>query len=180
VDVRILAATRRDLDREVQEGRFRDDLFHRLVVGRVELPPLRERRGDVEPLARHFWQQAGGDAADFPAEELARWQDAPWPGNIRELRNAVARRLAMGAAVQSFQSQDADADDDDGASLSLDEVLTRDLPLAEVRRIVNERLERAYVERMLDKHDGVVTRAAEASGIARRHFQRIRARARKD
>jgi transcriptional regulator with GAF, ATPase, and Fis domain len=180
VDVRILAATRRDLDREVQEGRFRDDLFHRLVVGRVELPPLRERRGDVEPLARHFWQQAGGDAADFPAEELARWQDAPWPGNIRELRNAVARRLAMGAAVQSFQSQDADADDDDGASLSLDEVLTRDLPLAEVRRIVNERLERAYVERMLDKHEGVVTRAAEASGIARRHFQRIRARARKD
>jgi DNA-binding NtrC family response regulator len=174
VDVRILAATRRNLDREVQEGRFRDDLFHRLVVGRVELPPLRERRGDVEPLARYFWQQAGGEPRDFPADELGRWQDAPWPGNIRELRNAVARRLAMGAAVLSSQHED------DEELLSLDEVLTRDLPLAEVRRIVNERLERAYVDRMLDKHDGVVTRAAEASGIARRHFQRIRARARKD
>jgi DNA-binding NtrC family response regulator len=104
---------------------------------------------------------------------LSRWQDAPWPGNIRELRNAVARRHAMGQSSLAAAPPDEE-------SLSLDEVLTRDLPLAEVRRIVNERLERAYVERMLDKNGGVVTRAAEASGIARPHFRRIRARTRKD
>jgi hypothetical protein len=71
VDVRVIAATRRDLDREVQVGRFRDDLFHRLTVARIELPPLRRREGDVRVLARHFWRQLGG-AASALGEDLLR------------------------------------------------------------------------------------------------------------
>src|SRR5204862_4534863 len=96
VNVRVIAATRRDLDREVQAGRFRDDLFHRLAVARIELPPLRRRRGDVALLARFFCGLLGGTPTSLPSELLRRWETDPWPGNIRELRNAVARRLALG------------------------------------------------------------------------------------
>src|SRR6185369_16309928 len=92
VDVRVLAATRRNLDREVQAGRFRDDLFFRLAVARIELPPLRARRGDVLLLARHFWRQLGRTDA-LPPELVQRLSDSSWPGNVRELYNTVARYL---------------------------------------------------------------------------------------
>src|SRR5262249_24250135 len=94
-NVRILAATRRDLDREAHFGRFRDDLFFRLAVARIELPPLRARRGDVELLANHFWRQLGGTGL-APAVLLERFVDYKWPGNVRELYNAVARHRAIG------------------------------------------------------------------------------------
>ena len=99
VDVRVLAATRRDLDREVQAGRFRDDLFYRLAVGRIELPPLRRRKGDIAVLAQQFWRAVGGDDRPLPAAVLARFEDYAWPGNVRELRNAVATYLAVGELV---------------------------------------------------------------------------------
>src|SRR5262249_42218481 len=97
VDVRLLAATRRDLDREVQAGRFRDDLFHRLAVARIELPPLRLRKGDLPQLAQRFAEQLGS-AAPLPAAVLARWEAYAWPGNVRELRNAVSRYVTLGEA----------------------------------------------------------------------------------
>src|SRR5262249_43761560 len=96
VDVRVLAATRRNLDQEVQEGRFRDDLFFRPAVARIELPPLRDRQGDVGVLAQHFWQQLGGRNRAIPYDLLRRWENYGWPGNVRELHNAVARQLALG------------------------------------------------------------------------------------
>ena len=170
IDVRVLAGTRRDLDREVQAGRFRDDLYHHLAVARVEVPPLRARRDDVPALAQLFWERAGGAAADFPIADLARWKDLPWPGNVRELERAVSRRFALGASAPEPSGADAEPVG------SLDAVLAMDLPLPEARRIVAERLEQAYVERMLERHGGVVRRAAEASGIALRHFQRIKAK----
>src|SRR5262249_33691515 len=98
VDVRVLAATRRDLDHEVQVGRFRDDLFHRIAVGRIALPPLRARRGDIAVLASAFWAELGG-RGEIPTEALRRWEDDPWPGNVRALRNAVARSIAVGDLV---------------------------------------------------------------------------------
>jgi DNA-binding NtrC family response regulator len=96
VDVRIIAATRRDLDREVVAGRFRDDLFHRLAVGRIELPALRERQGDVRELVGLFCEEAGRDPAAVPTEVMARWEDARWPGNVRELRNAIEHAVVFG------------------------------------------------------------------------------------
>ena len=169
VDVRVIAATRRNLDQEVAAGRFRDDLFHRLAVARVELPPLRKRREDIEMLARTFWEQLGGDPAKFPAVEIAAFRDRDWPGNIRELRNAVAHRLAMGVTLPPPPPDEEDED-------SIDAVLSLNLPLPEIRRIASDRLERRYVRAMLEKHGGNVTRAAEASGIALRHFHRLKAR----
>jgi len=99
VDIRVLAATRRDLEREIQAGRFRDDLFFRLAVARIELPPLRKRRGDVTVLAHHFWQQLAGRGVPFPQGFAERLEDYDWPGNVRELYNAVARRVALGEAA---------------------------------------------------------------------------------
>jgi two-component system, NtrC family, response regulator HydG len=178
VDVRVVAATRRNLDREVQEGRFRDDLFHRLAVGRIELPPLRRRRGDAELLARHFWRELGG-AGSVPPVLLARWVTDPWPGNTRELRNAVARQLAVGDFGQT--RDDADAGEAPGSTVApgqeyIDAVLDEGLALPMARlRVVGE-LERRYIERVLAAHGGNVARAAEASGIGRRYFQMIRGR----
>src|SRR5262249_26787722 len=95
-DVRILAATRRDLEHAIQEGRFRDDLYSRLAVARVELPPLRRRRGDVKLLAEHFWHALAEGARPVPPELIQRLEGYAWPGNVRELYNAVANHVALG------------------------------------------------------------------------------------
>jgi DNA-binding NtrC family response regulator len=187
VDVRILAATRRNLDREVELGRFRDDLFHRLAVGRIELPPLRHRRGDIALLANAFALQLGGSAATLPAHLLSKWEDHPWPGNVRELRNAVARYLALGeqlaAEMASAQSApggpfvESRPEDDDVARV-VERVVGEGMQLVSARQQVIDAFERRYLEAMLARHHGVVTHAAAAAGIARRHFQRLRARPR--
>ncbi len=100
VDVRVLAATRRDLDKEIQLGRFRDDLFYRLAAGRIELPPLRRRTGDVAVLAHHFWKRLADKGVPFPGDFGQRLEAYDWPGNVRELYNAVARRVALGDLAQ--------------------------------------------------------------------------------
>jgi len=177
-DVRLLAATRRDLDAEVQAGRFRDDLFHRLAVARVALPPLRERREDIPALARHL-AQALGAPADFPDPALvARWTRESWPGNVRELRNAVARALALGE-LESLARGPKGARAPGGGEGSLEAVdALVALPLGEARARVVDAFERRYLAAQLDRHDGNVTQAAKAAGVARRYFQILRARQR--
>jgi DNA-binding NtrC family response regulator len=173
VDVRIIAATRRDLDREVQARRFRDDLFYRLVVARVELPPLRRRHGDVALLARTFWTALGGDASKLSPDLVQRFEEYDWPGNVRELHNVVTRQLALGdtAPHQPFASNGATPGDD-----FIDQVVATGKPLPAAREDVVAELERRYVSRALDAHGGHVGRAAEACGIGRRYFQKIRAK----
>jgi transcriptional regulator with GAF, ATPase, and Fis domain len=174
VDVRLIAATRRDLDREVQAGRFRDDLFHRLAVTRVELPPLRERKDDIELLAAHFHEQLAGQGA-LPSTLIARWLDYDWPGNVRELRNAVARQVALGdladAPVDAARGEGREPAHD-----LVESVLAQRLPLTLARQRVVEDFERRYVERMLEEHGGTVVHAAQAAGIARRYLQKLKAR----
>jgi DNA-binding NtrC family response regulator len=99
VDVRIVAATNRDLEREAREGRFREDLYHRLNVIRLQVSPLRDRRDEIPPLARHLVRRIGERLA-LPAAELAAGALGPllahdWPGNVRELANALERALAL-------------------------------------------------------------------------------------
>lgn len=177
-DVRIIAATRRDLDREVAAGRFRDDLFHRLAVGRVELPPLRSRAGDVAVLAAHFWNELGGRPESLPPELLQRWETEAWPGNVRELRNAVARHLALGElATLSPTGLPAVAPPVPAlAGPWLDTLVA--LPLGEARAQVVESFERAYIAKLLERTQGNVSRAAEAAGVARRYFHLLRAKLR--
>lgn len=174
-DVRLLAATRRDLDKEVQAGRFRDDLFHRIAVARVELPPLRERRGDVPALARWLCRQLGGDERALTSELLRKWEREPWPGNVRELRNAVARFLALGdLADRAPASMPAPAS---GASNDvIMQILSERLPYARARERILAEFERRYVERVLADCGGDVTRAAQASGMSRRYFHMLKSR----
>jgi transcriptional regulator with GAF, ATPase, and Fis domain len=178
VDVRILAATRRDLDAEVRAGRFRDDLFFRLAVGRIQLPPLRRRAGDIGVLANHFWRTLAGDGRPLPAGLLERLEDYAWPGNVRELKNAIARYVALGELPSACEGEPVSgewplttAGDD-----AIERVLARDLPLPRARAEVVREFERRYLVRVLDRHGGNVSRAAAAAGIALRYFQLLRAR----
>jgi DNA-binding NtrC family response regulator len=173
VDVRIVSATRRDLDKAVADGHFRDDLFHRLAVARLELPPLRERIGDVPLLVRHFARDLTGSPDAVPPRVLARLEASSWPGNVRELRNAVARFVALGEDAPLAVALPDPADGRE-PSVVVDEDF--ELPFAVARRRAQARFERAYVERLLAKHGGSVTQAARASGIAVRYFRLVKAR----
>ena len=181
VDVRVLSATHRNLDAEVQAGRFRDDLFHRLVVARVELPALRRRKGDIGLLARAFQRQATPDAPAFPESLLRSWEDYGWPGNVRELRNAVARRHALGelaeSAGPSLRPLAQQGDRQGPGEGALERIVGLGVSFPVARQRVLEELERRYVEKVLGEHAGNVSRAAAASGIARRQFQRVKGRA---
>ncbi len=177
VDVRLIATTRRDLDREVQAGRFREDLLFKLAVARIELPPLRMRKEDIAPLARHFWRQQGGGKQAIPEALLTSFEDYEWPGNVRELQSAVARHLALGplagaAASNARRSTPAPS----AATDFMEQVLAENLALPVARQRVTDEFLRRYVERVLARHGGNVLRAAAASGIARRYFYVIRSR----
>lgn len=170
-DVRVITATRRDLDRDVAAGRFAEDLFFLLAPGRIELPPLRERSGDVGELARHFWKSMDPNG-DLPEDFLPRFEHYTWPGNVRELRSAVVARMTQGELGRTYRSDDAK---EQGLDL-LTAVLEDDLPFPTARERVVKEFERRYVERVLARHNGNVTQAARASGVAHRYFQLIRAR----
>jgi len=192
VDVRVLAATRRDLDREVQAGRFRDDLFHRLAVARIELPALRNRIGDVAVLAAHFWREMGGDPRALSTALLQRWEDYDWPGNVRELKNTIARQLALGDLADVRPERPASVRPPPlpvssgglGAAVgaggdAIDAFVEMGLPFPQARDRILDEFEQRFVARVLAQHGGDVAKAAAASGIGRRYFQKLKARARK-
>jgi DNA-binding NtrC family response regulator len=181
VDVRVLAATRRNLERLVQERRFRDDLFYRLAVTRIELPPLRDRVGDIALLADHFWRRLVTDDAPIPEEFLAQLVSYGWPGNVRELQNAVARRVALGELAEEGSwtaSLGLTSSTTDPGGGVLEKILEQNLPLPLARKRVVEAFEMLYLGRVLQEHGGNVTRAAAAAGVARRYFRLLRARRR--
>jgi len=179
-DVRIVAATWKDLRGEARDGSFREDLYHRLAVVELELPALRDRGEDVTLLAEHFLDREAERAGRTPpqlahrlVQHLAR---LPWPGNVRELRHAMAYLavVPVGARV--------DIDDLpprlrrlSAPSVSGPDVRT-DLPYMEARRIWLDAFQARYVQALLDEHDGNVSAAARASGLDRRTIQRIRSR----
>jgi DNA-binding NtrC family response regulator len=174
VDVRILVTTRRDLDKEVQSGRLRDDLYYRLSALHVELPPLRDREEDVALLARTIWTREAR-ARPLPTDFLAGYEHYRWPGNVRELENAVVRRLMLGPLEPARRTSGVPPASATSSDV-IDRVLAKDLSLSASRAEVVEELERRYLTMMLERHGGSVSRAAAASGVARRYFQILRAR----
>ncbi len=194
VNVRFMAATRRDLLKMVHDGKFRDDLYYRLAVTRIDLPPLRERQGDLGRLVETFWDRlCGGDERPSAAlmEGFARYG---WPGNVRELHNAVARCVALGESAwlddgsrREVGALPSPSPVDAGPASRIDElpqdmfesILAEDLPLPAARRKVVAEFEQLYVQRALQRTNGNVTQAAQASGVGSRYFRLIRARGKK-
>jgi two-component system, NtrC family, response regulator HydG len=179
VDVRIIVATARNLDRLVEEGKFREDLYYRLAGARVEVPPLRRRREDIPLLAAELWSEVGGTGL-VPDMFFDSFQAYDWPGNVRELERAVERYVALGdhaalAVGRTNRRAGPEAADEGGDDL-LKRVLGANLAYPEARRRLLQEFEAAYIEKALADYAGNIGAAAAASGIARRYFQRIRAR----
>ncbi|GAB4166228.1 MAG: sigma 54-interacting transcriptional regulator [Geothermobacteraceae bacterium] len=170
VDVRILAATHQDLEQAVAEGRFREDLYYRLNVITLEMPPLRERGNDILMLAQTFCAEFAA-AMNKPVKGLSEPAAAlllsyNWPGNVRELRNVIERAVAL-TRHDRLTAEDMPAKlraGDDGRQLPELDTDTSLLPLAEV--------ERRYIERVLDACDGNRSVAARILGIDRKTLYR--------
>ena len=169
VDVRIVAATNRDLETSVSEGRFRDDLYYRLNVIPLRLPALRERPGDLPALMEHFLgsfaRRYGKAPPPTPLDVVQAARAYSWPGNVRELRNVCERAVLMGWSAVSGILGTARTQ-----AGSLSSLVDLDQPLLEARQALIERFEREYLQRLLQKHRGRVGEVARAAGIAERNL----------
>ncbi len=175
-NLRVLAATNRDLDEAVAAGKFRADLFHRLNVVRVHLPPLRERRDDVPALFAYFVARfrAESGRASLPLSPALsrRLLDHEWPGNVRELVN-VARFVAGLAPGPEAQLGDLPPGFGQAPRAPVAEPGVRvDLAYADAKRAWTERFDEVYFTRLLDAHEGNISAAARAADIDRKTIQR--------
>jgi DNA-binding NtrC family response regulator len=170
LDVRVVAATHRDLEAEVEAGRFREDLYYRLKVVELDLPPLRERRQDIAALADRFLEQVAErlkrPKVGLSAGALAKLCEHTWPGNVRELKNVIeqAAVLARGPTIEADEVEV-------GKKRGRSSKVSADLPFAEAKRVAVEDFERAYLVRALETHDGNISRTAEAIGMVRQSLQ---------
>jgi two-component system NtrC family response regulator len=165
VDVRIVAATNRDLGQAVEAGEFREDLFYRLNVVRVDLPPLSQRKDDLPALVAHFVKkyaaEVGRAAPQVSQEAMQVIYQHPWPGNVRELENAIERAVILAGdqitpadlPLEMRASREAAGESELPSGLSLNQAL--------------EDLERRMIRRALEKAGGVAAHAAEALGLTK-------------
>ena len=182
-DLRIVAATNRDIDVDVRQGRFRADLYHRLNGARIHLPALRDRPEDAVPLMRHYLQVHAQQTATatlmLSPEVEAVLRTAPWPGNVRELVNCAqyVASLSEGPTVtiadlpEGVVRRAKPRQSDDGTRPH--PRVRTELPYREAKRAWLNIFEAHYVGALLETHDGNVSKAARESGIDRRSIQRI-------
>ncbi|MGD0369120.1 MAG: sigma-54 dependent transcriptional regulator, partial [Acidobacteriaceae bacterium] len=173
VDVRVVVATHRNLEEMVEAGSFRRDLYHRVVVFPITLPPLRARREDIPALVEYFVRQVcaqnGWKPEPFTAEAVEALREYPWPGNIRELRNAVERLLLLAvdgvdlATVELALPRRAGS-----SSVAAIDAEARGTGCALAQRVAE--FERATMLAELERSQGHVTNAAKALGLERSHF----------
>ncbi|HEY5936284.1 MAG TPA: sigma-54 dependent transcriptional regulator, partial [Kofleriaceae bacterium] len=171
VDTRVVAATHRDLARMVAAKQFRFDLFYRLAVVHVALPPLRERLEDLMHLIGTFYQRRGSDPGPIDGDNLERMRRHAWPGNVRELRNVLERAWALSPRAE-FRELRLWLDPGAGAPAS-GEVVDTSLPFKDAKERWNDQFERRYVAMVFADNANNVTRAAEHAGLSRRHFREL-------
>jgi DNA-binding NtrC family response regulator len=185
VDVRVVSASNRDLRASAAKGEFRDDLFYRIDVIAIQLPPLREREGDVQLLAHAFLERYGkGRLRGFDDAVLAALQAYHWPGNVRELQNVIERACALadgdrlevgdlpdyvvaGAAGAGARAVEGVSD------LEAARAAAYGLPLKDAKDHWMNVLEASYLRDLLVRHEGNVSAAAKAAGIDRKTFHRL-------
>jgi transcriptional regulator with GAF, ATPase, and Fis domain len=184
IDVRVVAATNRDLRKMVGQGAFREDLYYRLGVVTVELPSLRDRPEDIPLLVTSFLEQLA--ARRFPGEDrqfevapdaMARLCAYNWPGNVRELRNTVERGASLAESMRLEIPDLLPSSTRLGAGLSSNgaasQFIEEGLPFKEAKQRVLDQFEASYLRALLDKHGGNVTRSAQAAGLTRYHLREL-------
>jgi DNA-binding NtrC family response regulator len=174
VDTRFICATNRDLEMEVNAGRFRRDLFYRLAVIHIELPPLRERGDDVVLLARHFLKllrPAGRAELEFSPEALNLLKSYSWPGNIRELRNAVERGIAM-ARDEIILPSDLPPAVRQGSTPADGSGAAEKSPAGTLAETLGE-AERSYLITLLRENAGNVASSARQAGMSRQGMHKL-------
>lgn len=185
-DVRIIAATNRNLLQEVREGNFREDLYYRFAVIRVQLPPLRDRPEDIPTLVEHFLREAnartGRDDLDIAYKTMEKLKRHRWPGNVRELKNFIDRAvlLTQGDNIETrFLTPSEPAAE--GIPESLEEsalplvqtALDENLPFKDAKNRLIEQFEMEYWSRLLERTDGNVSKAARIAGVHRKSVEYI-------
>ena len=173
-DARVISATHRDLSKEVTAGRFREDLFYRLNVARIVIPPLRDRPEDIPPLAEHILKRVerrhGWGELSLSPEALATIRERPWPGNVRQLENALARAV-IAARGRPILPEHLDAEEPLDPAIPAAGDPVESLPL----RALLAEVERRAIQRALLACGGNRTKTAERLGISRRQlFDKIR------
>jgi DNA-binding NtrC family response regulator len=169
IDVRVVAATNRELRDEIARKRFREDLYYRLAVIRVSLPPLRERAADIPLLAEHFVRRfAAGRNLQIRAEDAERLRRHGWPGNVRELRNIIERACVLpnGDSVNVADALHETPSPVGGA-------VRTDLPFKEAKGQLVEHFEREYIADLVKRHRMNLSAAAREAQIDRKHLREL-------
>ncbi|MEY2934216.1 MAG: hypothetical protein RL033_4965, partial [Pseudomonadota bacterium] len=176
VDVRVVAATHRNLHAEARRGRFRTDLLHRLNVVRVQLPPLRARPEDIALIVERLLEGQLAAGSRVEGRNLERLMSYSWPGNVRELRNVLTRALAMSARPPGQASFDelvlnlaADASNPTTLGYCFPGVDSA-LPYKEAKQRLLDQFDEEYLQSLLRRHSGNITRAAQAAELSRKHL----------
>jgi DNA-binding NtrC family response regulator len=179
VDVRIVAATNVDLPKAVAEGRFREDLFYRLNVIPLPLPPLRERGEDIPVLAYHFLRRQalrhGKGNLRFEPEVISVLGRYDWPGNVRELENLIERLaiLAESELISAGALPSGMGGGAGGVPREVDQTTLAHLPLSQAKALAMRAFERRYLAAVLERSGGVISAAARAAGVDRSNFRRL-------
>ncbi len=196
VDMRVLAATNRDLRQMVSEGGFREDLYFRLSVVQVESPRLCERKEDIPPLVHHFLaivSRRRDMELTISVDAMSALMNLKWPGNVRELRNVVERAgslcdgntveradLALGRDTHITQQLDAAAPPasmgdlvPSGGSAFNPALLQPDIPFKEAKQTVTDEFETAYLQQLIQRNKGNITRSAQEAGLTRYHLREL-------
>jgi DNA-binding NtrC family response regulator len=181
IDVRVVSATNRDLREAAVKGQFREELYYRVNVIAIALPPLRERSGDLKLLAHAFLKRYGGDRVTGLDEAALQALEAyAWPGNVRELQNVIERACALADGDRVTRSDLPDYLIQGGvvrsqatSTLSVPSVPSDDLPLKDAKEKWMQVLETSYLRGLLERHAGNVSAAAKAAGIDRKTFHRL-------
>ena len=171
VDVRFVASTNRNLRQEVEAGRFREDLFFRLSVITVRLPPLRDRKEELPRLIRHFLSALGrADTPEVPEATMRLLGSHDWPGNVREVRNFVERFLALPGAAPDELLPRATVDSGPAGGVDLGDT---EVGFHDAKQRFTDQFERVYLERLLSRHGDNLSEAARVSGLSRQSCYRL-------
>jgi transcriptional regulator with PAS, ATPase and Fis domain len=170
LDVRLVAASRLSLEARVAEGAFRPDLFYRLSVVRVTLPPLRARREDIAPIVTELLRRRGLEAGEIDGPNLDLLMAHGWPGNVRELRNVVERALALSPSARSFSELKVALAPRPGED---DLAVRSELPFGEAKQLILDAFERRYLGDVLARANGNLSAAARISMVDRKHLRAL-------